>query len=38
MLSLSIVLLMIICVATENLGGKQAGGQITVQPDPKRAI
>ena len=38
MLSLSIILLMTICVATGNLDSKQAGGQITVQPDTERAL
>ena len=38
MLSISIILLMTICVATGNLDSKQTGVQITVQPDTKRTL
>jgi len=38
MSSLSIILLMTICIATGNLDSKQTGGQITVQPDTEIAL
>ena len=38
MLSISIILLMTICVATGNLDSKQTGVQITVQPDTERIL
>jgi len=38
MLSLLIILLATICVATGNLESKQTGGQTTVQPDTETAL
>ena len=38
MLSISIIVLMTICVATGNLDSKQTGVQITVEPDTEKTL